>query len=144
VQHLVPALGSAESRDQDRAGFAVQNILKLLADNHNYVDDEVVSSSMSPSMPQWLGTILSERGIEHVTEPFWHTKYEINDASLRLANTGGSGMSVFKAGMQCARWLQLWTRHLITKSSGILKPLFDSCRAVVRFTSPCVIISACQ
>lgn len=132
--HLVPGLRSAAgSASQDKSGYAIQVILKHIAENLS-PDSDVNSDTLSlpslptlpHSMPEALKTTLFAKNILDVTEPFWSTSYTMDERyAVRTP-------PIYFPGLSFARWISLFTRFLICNSKGVLAPIFMACRGVIR------------
>jgi hypothetical protein len=101
-EHLIPGLKFIGSQ-QDRSGFAIQNILKILAknillttndnnnNNNNTINNEINNitsvdnnnnnnNNIDFPMPNELHEILVFKNIFEITQPFWMSNYQITDA----------------------------------------------------------------
>jgi hypothetical protein len=153
--HLVPGLRSAAgSASQDKSGFAIQIILRCLADNDNndnnnnyqgnHTDSteaprsittqqqqqqqqqQTIAGDSSRPMPLALRQLLLSKGLLDVSEPFWSTSYTMSE------NYPVRRPPIFSPGLSFSRWISLFTRYLIWHSTGPLAPIFMACRGVVR------------
>jgi len=136
--HLVPGLRSAAgSASQDKSGFAIQIILRCLADGQISAEKSALEApliathqqpndSLRPTMPPSLRQLLLSKGILDVTEPFWSTSYTMSE------NYPVRRPPIFVPGLSFARWISLFTRYLIWHSTGPLAPIYMACRGVVR------------
>ena len=137
--HLVPGLRSAAgSASQDKSGFAIQIILRCLADNNTDNDStdaprsittqqqQTISGDSSRPMPLALRQLLLSKGLLDVSEPFWSTSYTMSE------NYPVRRPPIFTPGLSFSRWISLLTRYLIWHSTGPLAPIFMACRGVVR------------
>ena len=145
--HLVPGLRSAAgSASQDKSGFAIQIILRCLADSCQTSDSTDASRSSSSiiipaqqqqqtmmsgdsssrPMPLALRQLLLSKGLLDVSEPFWSTSYTMSE------NYPMRRPPIFSVGLSFARWISLFTRYLIWHSTGPLSPIYMACRGVVR------------
>ena len=126
--HLVPALSAADSTmnvvAQDRTGFAVQEILKELANNFN--PEEKTSNT---PMPEELIKRLQAVRIYDTTEPYWKSRYELQD-KMETRKT-----PLYHPSLSYERWIGLWIRYLISRSSGVFRNIFVPCRGTVRSRS---------
>ena len=137
--HLVPGLRSAAgSASQDKSGFAIQIILRCLADNTDndstdaprsittQQQQQTISGDSSRPMPLTLRQLLLSKGLLDVSEPFWSTSYTMSE------NYPVRRPPIFTPGLSFSRWISLLTRYLIWHSTGPLAPIFMACRGVVR------------
>lgn len=130
----MPGLGSSGSRDQDRSGYAIQKILRLLAENRSSSSKSAATAGAGDDpeqpMPLWLRGKLTDLNIEQITEPFWLTNYDISEQPHSFSGSSGT---IFHLGIPCSLWLQWWIRRLIGHSKGPMKALFNACRGVARY-----------
>jgi hypothetical protein len=113
--HLVPSLRSA-ARFQDRSGFAIQTILKILSEENN---------SPSSSMPPGLRIRLSELNILENVEPFWSTRYALRDL------TEVKSPPLFHPNVSFTRWIGQWVRYIGSYCQGPLSKYFTACKGAV-------------
>lgn len=119
--HLVPCL-RASATGQDRAGFAIQEVLQRLA-------KEFSGSTLGSSIPQGLRTVLSEIDVLETVQPFWTTRYTMKDVSaIKLP-------PLFDPSVSFTRWIGQWARFLGTASKGGFSDYFSACRGAVRSLS---------
>jgi hypothetical protein len=127
--YLIPILTS-DPLTQDRTGFAIQAILKGLADHYTVrsktsgKDSLPASAATTIIMPAEMKQTLRTSQIYEVVEPFWHTKYQYN------AQSNGRP-PFYKPGMRYHKWLAEWIPWLIASSRGPLNVLYSACRGTI-------------
>lgn len=137
TEFLVPELKSAQkSTSQDRCCYAIQQLLRFLADPDPHDDDsmamdtatlDVDQSSTAGVMPEHLRAVFSQSKILDVVEPFWSSKYVLQDKFVP------SVPPIYRPGMFCQRWIFLWCRFLISISESPLKRVFEAVKGVLRY-----------
>ncbi|GMH94147.1 hypothetical protein TL16_g12821, partial [Triparma laevis f. inornata] len=128
TNRLVVSLKAAEtSQDQDKVGFAIQEILKIL--------NEFSKDKATPEGPKGNMTRcnkLSEKNVLTVVEPFWSTAFRRAD-DPRVTKPKPP---FYFNGSTYQRWVSKWCRYLIDKSAAqelsCWKSLFIACSSAVR------------
>ena len=120
-QHLVPGLrsdaASASVQVQERVGFAIQEILKIVAGEQGMA---------AGAMPEKLRQRLQASGTLEVAEPFCSTRYLLDEAIKARKSP------IFQRGLSFGRWVGFWVRSLIYSSRGPFQPFFFCLRGFVR------------
>ena len=129
ASHLVVSLKAAlTSQDQDKIGYAIQEVLKLLNEMRDSSDDDHEISR--ESMVEWLRAKLEEKEVLQIVEPFWSTSYNQQSVSQTPDPPFFDKNGTYK------RWISTWCRYLIEKSSknprSRWKKLFETCISAVR------------
>ena len=125
--HLIPGLQSTSInwKSQDKAGFAIQEILKQLSKRSRWTVDG--NKKTSSSLPESLKAELISRSIYEVVEPFLSTEYFVHDAYKPITPP------IYYLGISFGRWMAVWVRYLISlvKESPVAN-LFKACKAIIR------------
>jgi serine/threonine-protein kinase ATR len=129
---LVVALkGGITSQDQDKVGFAIQEVLKLCQDlgSGNGGNENAQATGMS----KFLSDRLEKCNVLHVVEPFWTTSYVRSNTS-DIVNP-----PFFATNISYPHWIAKWCRFLANKaknnSRSCWNRLFVACDSTMRAAS---------
>lgn len=147
--YIVIGLKAASSSSvQDQSGFAIQMLLHLL---HHHLKQQHHTQGLQPlvstkstrkkkddaheetsmvgqdqQMSPELRDSLNKSNIFDICEPFWFSKYHMNDPnSIRQP-------PIFTHGLSFSRWIGLLCRYLVSIASSPLQGIFHAVRGVVR------------
>ncbi|GMH47727.1 hypothetical protein TrVE_jg8933 [Triparma verrucosa] len=131
TNRLVVSLKAANSsQDQDKVGFAMQEILKIL--NETSKKDVAAPDAPKGGMTKWLSNKLSEKNVLTIVEPYWSTEFRRKD-DPRVTKPKPP---FYFNGSAYQRWVSKWCRYLIDKSAAqeqsCWKSLFIACSSAVR------------
>lgn len=120
--HLVPSLkavaGGSLASVQDRVGFAIQEILRWIA--------ESIGEGESGPLPERLKSMLDSHGVFEVCEPFWQSRYFIKK------EYESEELAYWADDNNFDRWISRWCRHFMKDLRGPYKPALQACRGAIR------------
>lgn len=129
---FVPALRLAqEPHSQDYSSYAIQQIIQALADS--YYDSDFENSEMSEEFKSEL----EKKHLLELVEPFWRSKYRIQEGERKL-------LPIFAPGISYASWIGFLAKFCITflqNQTAEIKErypfivFYQSCSSLVRYNS---------
>eukprot|EP00605_Chrysophyceae_sp_TOSAG23-4_P002524 GSChrysophyteH1.ASY1.ANO1.2789.1 assembled CDS len=119
---LVPGMkATGSASEQDKTGFAIQQILRKLADLGDPGYDK------SHGLPESIQNILSKRSMLDIVEPFWSTSYRIEGKPRERK------IPIYHPGIEFNQWLAFWTRHLLMQcKENAMTEIFEACGGLLR------------
>lgn len=136
VDYLAKAVRSSAPKAQNRAMFAVQEILKF-AHCRPETPELFAEACTGGNINDWISRVdfADRKGVEfwaslpdavrELLSPCLTSGYHIADRAAPASTT------FHRVGMAHERWLSVWCRYLISRSSGPLSDVFRACRGVV-------------
>eukprot|EP00698_Gefionella_okellyi_P014990 TRINITY_DN4193_c0_g1_i1.p1 TRINITY_DN4193_c0_g1~~TRINITY_DN4193_c0_g1_i1.p1 ORF type:complete len:1800 (-),score=472.86 TRINITY_DN4193_c0_g1_i1:48-5345(-) len=124
---LVKALQSADTKAQDRAAFAVQEMLKQLgcsAKTPALMDASVLSTDFGVANWRALGS-----EVQAAIAPFLTTQYATEATTRRVKHDVDPMQTIFQRQPSFVRWILEWERALM---DAAVTPLLKTCRGVVK------------
>lgn len=120
---LVPALREgADTKGQDSAAYAIQELLKLLRGEND-------------SIPDWAIRCFQSAGCYELVAPYAAAEYVLHDAPRHHRRKKSLGFpEAIKYANQSKKWLSTLTRLLVSRARSVSHgPIFRACRAIIRF-----------
>jgi hypothetical protein len=106
---VVALKGGVTAQDQDKVGFAIQEVLKLC---QALSMDQAPPPASASAMNKWLSDKLEEHNVLNIVEPFWTTSYK------RVNTVHNIKPPFFSPNTTYQNWVARWCRFMGNKVSG--------------------------